>query len=35
MSLIGIGALYWAVSGQWKYNRMMEEKHEEKNKEGE
>jgi hypothetical protein len=33
LSLIGLFALYWALVGQWKYNRMIQdgEEKEEKN----
>ena len=25
MSIVGLFAIYWALSGQWKHNRMMKE----------
>jgi hypothetical protein len=29
LSIIGILALYWALFGQWKYNKMMKQNEEE------
>jgi len=32
LSIIGLLVLYWVLFGQWKFNRMMREAQEKKNK---